>query len=81
MATTALFVEIIIIGAVSEIWIFLLFYGFVSPNLSQIAIWIDYLNKTSSLLIVPFLAITYSLGWLTNFLSERIMKPFFQKKI
>lgn len=80
MATTALFVEIIIIGAVSEIWIFLLVYGFISPSLSQISIWIDYLNKTSTLLIVPFLAITYSLGWLTNFLSERIMKPFFQKK-
>ena len=80
MSTTALFVEILIIGAISEIWIGLLFFGIASPNFPQISIWTDFLNKSPSLLLVPYLSITYSLGWLINFLAERTMKPFFQRK-
>lgn len=80
MATTTLFVEILVIGTISEIWLFLFLFLFISFDSNTITFLIDSIYKLSALLIIPYLAFTYCLGWLINFVSERLFKPFFQKK-
>ena len=80
MALTTLFVEILIIGTISEIWLFLILLSFISFDPNTISFIIDSIYKLSAFLIIPYLSITYSLGWLVNFISERIFKKFFQKK-
>ena len=35
----------------------------------------------SPLLVLPAFALTYAVGWITNFCSERLLKIFFQRRI
>jgi len=80
MATTTLFVEILVIGAIAEIWIVLIVLAVASPNPTTVLLLIDSVGKLSALLVFPFLALTYALGWVVNFTAERLFKPVFQKK-
>lgn len=82
MATTTLFVEILVIGALAEVWIGtgILWVGGTS-NLKDLAAAATSLGPLSTFLAVPLLALTYALGWNVNFVSERLFKPYFQRRV
>ncbi|MBN2267205.1 MAG: hypothetical protein JW725_02585 [Candidatus Babeliaceae bacterium] len=80
MATTTLFVEILVIGTIAEIWIALILLTTVSPNATTVSSMVDSIDKLSTLLIIPFLALTYAVGWVVNFSAERLFKPIFQNR-
>lgn len=79
MGTTALFVEIVVIGAVAEIWIFLAILATINYSSYDFSK-IDSIGRFSTLLVIPFLALTYALGWIVNFGAERLFKFRFQKR-
>jgi hypothetical protein len=82
MATTALYVEILVIGALAEVWIIVTIAAVANSltiaKVSQIA---SAIGPLTTLLVLPMLALTYALGWIINFVSERIFKLFFEKQI
>jgi hypothetical protein len=80
MATTTLFVEILVIGTIAEIWLALILLAAVSPDATTVSSLVDSIDKLSTLLVIPFLALTYALGWVVNFSAERLFKPSFQKR-
>ena len=41
---------------------------------------VNVVDKLSTLLVIPFLALTYILGWIVNFLSEVTIEPLFQAR-
>ena len=51
-----------------------------TPNATAVSSLVDSIDKLSTLLIIPFLALTYALGWVINFSAERLFKPVFQKR-
>lgn len=79
MATTALIVEVLVIGGMASIWIAgaLLF---VVPIHSVRSIALE-VRDFMPLLVVPTLALTYTAGWLVNFCSERALKWLLQKRV
>jgi len=82
MATTALFVEILVIGATAEIWMTLLLMLFL--NTSEINSIIGVLTTNNGMIALSatlFIAVTYNIGWVINFVAERLIKPYFQKSI
>jgi hypothetical protein len=80
VATTSLFVEILVIGSIAEIWITLFFLSFVDINSALASPAVVLAEKFSTLLLFPLLALTYAIGWVINFLAERLFKPYFQTK-
>lgn len=81
MATTSLFVEILVIGSIAEIWITLFLLSLVGINAALASPVITLVEKFSTLLLFPLLALTYAIGWVINFLAERLFKPYFQTKL
>lgn len=80
MPTTALIVEVLVIGALTLLWIVALLAAFVQlPNSDQAAAFISLIREASPLLALPTLALTYAIGWITNFCSERLF--FFRHRI
>ncbi|HLO13934.1 MAG TPA: hypothetical protein VK206_03830 [Anaerolineales bacterium] len=80
MATTSMFVEILVIGSIAEIWIALIFLSLVDINTVLSSSVVTLAEKFSTLLLFPLLALTYAIGWVINFLAERLFKPYFQTK-
>jgi hypothetical protein len=80
MATTTLFVEILLIGGIAEIWLALIFFAV--PSLNQVSTFslIEQMSKLLPLLIAPLIAVTYSLGWAIVFVSDMILTKRFQVK-
>lgn len=82
MATTTLFVEILVIGFMAEIWISLmigrLMSGLTFESLTGL---LRYLNDSSAVFALPWLAITYVIGWIVNFWGERLFKLVFQQRL
>lgn len=80
MPTTALIVEVLVIGAMTLIWLVAFFAAFLPlPTSAQAAMFISLIREASPLLALPTLALTYAIGWITNFCSERIF--FFRHRI
>src|SRR5512138_2410380 len=80
LATTSLFVEILVIGSIAEIWIALFLLSFVNISAALVSSAVILAEKFSTLLLLPLLALTYAIGWVINFLAERLFKPYFQTK-
>lgn len=81
MATTALFVEILVIGAIAELWIGTLLLSFVSrEQLDHVFGSVSTIRDAFPLLAVLTLALTYGLGWIFNFAAERMFRLFGQQK-
>lgn len=88
MGTTALIVEVLVIGAITEIWITLFLWVGISPNSAMIGLFIEHVDKLAPFLIIPFLAITYIFGWIIIFITGifthpiqlKYRKEFFQKE-
>ena len=77
MSTTALIVEVLVIGAIALIWIFLFalrFGGYPGIDVTEI-------SALMPILVLPATGLTYAVGWIINFLAERLFKLFFQRKI
>jgi hypothetical protein len=51
------------------------------PAELQMAALSSLLREASPLLVLPAFALTYAVGWITNFCSERLLKIFFQRRI
>jgi len=67
MATTTLFVEIIIIGAQGAIWLFIIFSSFMDlPNS------FDLLGVDFAVLAIPIIALLYTLGIIIDRVSDNI---------
>jgi hypothetical protein len=81
LATTSLFVEILVIGSIAEIWIALFLLSFVDIDVALTSSVVTLAEKFSTLLLFPLLALTYAIGWVINFLAERLFKPYFQTKL
>ena len=82
MATTALYVEILVIGALAELWIIVIVSAFINTlTLRDLAGVATAISALSTLFLLPAWALTYALGWIIKFASERLFKPFFQKRI
>jgi hypothetical protein len=85
MATTAIFIEIMIIGFFAFLWLFLLLtrLGVVDPLAAANAL--TSLKEWSTLIVLVFAAVVYQLGSLTNTLcyglSERIAGERIRKKM
>jgi hypothetical protein len=78
MGTSSLFVEILTIGAIADIWLFLILRVILLPSgtsISEIAL---FLYNYTKLLAIPFLSLTYVLGWTINFLADNIFRWLFQ---
>lgn len=81
MTTTSLFVEILVIGAVAELWLALFLLALApQADLAAFRTLVSDTGELTALLFVPFVALTYALGWVVNFLAERLFKPFFQER-
>ncbi|MDJ0774186.1 MAG: hypothetical protein QNJ49_12310 [Mastigocoleus sp. MO_167.B18] len=81
MATTALIVEIIVVGIFSSIWLLLLVFKCYSLDPFSTLNWLSQYKDWSTFFLVIFLAVCYQLGWLINGLSYFISKRTFNKVI
>lgn len=82
MPTTALIVEVLVIGAMTLAWLAALFAAFLPlPTSAQLASLASWMREAVPLLVLPAFALTYAVGWVTNFCSERVLKIFFQRRI
>ncbi len=82
MTTTALIVEILVVGAMALIWIvgaLGLCVHLPTPERAQVLV--ATVHDFIPLLALPLFAVTYTVGWVINFCSERVLKVFFQRKI
>jgi hypothetical protein len=80
MATTSLFVEILVVGSIAEIWIALLLFSFGNLDSASMSLIAGIAEKFSTLLLFPLLTLTYAVGWVVNFLTERLFKFPFQSR-
>jgi hypothetical protein len=80
VSTTSLFIEILVIGTVADIWFTLIILAVFPLDSAMLLALADVVDKLSTFLVVPFLALTYILGWIVNFLSEVIIEPLFQAR-
>jgi hypothetical protein len=82
MATTALFVEILVMGALAELW----FVGAIlalldTSELRQLVAAVVSLKDFAALLATVALALTYAIGWVLNFVAERLFKKLFERRV
>jgi len=82
MATTALIVEILVVGAMALSWMVGgLLPFFPKPDPDKIVKLIATIRDLAPLILLPLFALTYAIGWVVNFCSERALKPFFQRRV
>ena len=82
MATTSLIVEVLVIGAVSLSAFILVLTGLTSDVNREDLLSAGQLGRElAASLAVPMLALTYAVGWIANFCSERIFKALFQQRL
>lgn len=81
MSTTALFVEIMIIGAIADIWLFLIVFAVVSPDVSFAEVLLTSVSSLGNLIIFPILGVTYVVGFCMNFISDYFFRCVIQQKI
>lgn len=81
MATTALFVEILVIGALAEAWLITLIFAIATDRqLDRVASTVIAAKELQPLLAIAVLALTYAIGWVLNFAAERLFRFFGQRK-
>jgi hypothetical protein len=82
MATTALFVEILVVGAIAELWMVSLLLACLDASKAGM-LFVNVLpfKDFAPVILIFVLALTYAVGWVTNFISERLFKRAFEKTI
>jgi len=82
MATTALFVEILVVGAIAELWIVSLLIACVNASKTRMLLAsVLTLKDFAPVILIFVLALTYAVGWVANFISEWLFKQGFEKTI
>jgi len=82
MATTALIVEILVVGALALTWMGLALVVLLLPEPTPSVTGIgSAVRDLAPLLALPFLALTYAVGWIVNFASEQALKPLGQRTL
>jgi len=81
MATTALIVEIIVIGAFALIWVALFVIKFVGLDVSLISDWLVLYKDWSAGIVLASVVISYQLGWSVNQISYFFARKTFNKAI
>ncbi len=77
MATTALIVEILVVGALAVTWMAAAIVVFFAPEpFPGVASLGSAASGVTPLLLLPFLALIYSVGWIVNFVSQQVLRPF-----
>lgn len=80
MNTTALFIEILLVGIGSEIWISLAAVHFLNITWTSIVSKVGSIKDFVPLLTVIYVGISYILGWVVHFASETLLDPLFQTR-
>jgi hypothetical protein len=80
MSTTDLLVEYLVIGSISDIWLLLAILAFSPVTPRFLSAMTDSASKLSTLLVVPFLAFTYTLGGAVNFAASLLLKKTMQDR-
>jgi len=73
MATTALIVDLLVVGVFATIWIGLLAFTFIDK------LPLPWSFQTMSALLIPYLSVAYSLGVVINRICDQIFKPIEEK--
>jgi hypothetical protein len=81
MATTALIVEILVIGAFALIWVALFVISIFGLDESLISDWVVLYKDWSTGIILMSIAVAYQLGWSVNQLSYFFARKTFNKTI
>lgn len=81
MATTALIVEIIVIGAFALVWVLLFIIKFSGLDLSLISDWLILYKDWATAVVLASVVISYQLGWSVNQLSYFFARKTFNKTI
>lgn len=69
MATTALIVEIVVVGSFSLVWVFLFVFKFFGLDVTRVLIWLSLYKEWSTGVILVLAIVSYHLGWLINQVS------------
>ncbi len=78
--TGAIVVEVLLAGAMSFIWIFLLIIRIIWPTIDQIETIFKLISSSSAMFLAVYSGVSYVLGWSISFLAESIMDPLFQTR-
>lgn len=70
MSTTSLLVEYLILGVIADIWLSLMLLQLYPSIRNNIQFYIDNISKVDTIFLIIFLAITYTLGGIVNYLSD-----------
>lgn len=81
MATTALIVEILVIGTFALVWVALFVIKIFGVDASLVSAWLVQYKDWSTGIILMSIAIAYQLGWSVNQLSYFFARNTFNKKI
>jgi hypothetical protein len=81
MATTALIVEVLVVGVMALIWIVGTLALLVPVPAEGVHTFMSFIRDFIPLLLLPVLAVTYTAGWLVNFFTERALKWLFEERL
>lgn len=82
MATTGLFVEIVVMGVLAELWFVTALLALVeTSSLERLLIAANQFKDFVPIVAVILLAATYAIGWVVNFVAERIFRELFQRSV
>jgi len=81
MATTALIVEIVVIGAFALMWIGLFVFKFFGLDVTIVSSWFSQYKDWSTGVVLMSIAISYQLGWSVNQFSYFVARKTFNKTI
>jgi hypothetical protein len=81
MSTTALLVEIIVIGAFGLEWVAHFYFKALDLDVSMVSTWLTDYKDWSNGIVLLTLALSYQLGWSVNQLSYFLARNTFNKTI
>jgi hypothetical protein len=81
MSTTAIIVEVLIIGFFATIWVILLRLRFANIEVASFKSFLAQIGTWSAPLLFVAAVVFYQLGLLMNFISHMVTKPFSQKQL
>jgi len=81
MATTALIVEIVVIGTFALIWVALFVFKFFGLDTAMVSSWLSQYKDWSTGAVLLAIVISYQLGWSVNQISYFLARKTFNKTI
>jgi len=78
--TTSVFLEILISGMMSIIWIFLVLNKIANPSIQLIERILKFIQYPNVSIAFVFVILCYNLGWIIHYLSESVLDNLFQTR-